>query len=80
MRWIAWQRGEAGSLGWVFSKYICATCQKPGAFHPALPFRPWCASLAIWGVSRNHEAAHSSALRLSSSDKGHVLSGALFPA
>ena len=65
--------------GWVFSRYICATPETRGL--PPSPALPTLVHfLGYLGVSRNHEAAHSSALRFSSADKGHVLTGALFPA
>lgn len=44
---VARQRREAGSRGGC-SLGISVPHQKPGAFHPALPFRPWCTSSAIW--------------------------------
>lgn len=40
---VARKEGEAGSKGWVFSRCVCATCQKPGASWDGPPTGP-CAS------------------------------------
>ena len=80
---VAWQEGEAGSTGWVFSRCVCvprARNQGPAGMalqpSPALPTRVL--FLGCLEVSRRREAAHWSALRPPSAAMGHVLSGLLF--
>lgn len=81
---VAWKEGAAGSMGWVFSRCVCATCQKPGASWDGPPTGPCAATgvlfLGCLGVSGRREAAPLSALRPPSAATGHMLSLAPLPA